>query len=234
MEEKKLTDDEALKAVEICHTVGIHCSTCPAYKYEGDNCDNIAGLALVDYCHRLQGDNKRLSLIAGMIDKGVAVEIVNMQETIDTQKAEIERLKKEHERIAWSKQEYLDWVHDFLSTHTEMKDRGEKYEMFDRDWMCNVFWAKIKGSIEYIINLENQRNNLQKQVDELKTRDMSEMRDLFNAETDRLIEKAHQQAEKDTAKEILQELYDQIDENTPKWVGVQIKIIAKRKGVEVE
>lgn len=39
---------------------------------------------------------------------------------------------------------------------------------------------------------------------------------------------------KDTAKEILQELYDQIDENTPKWVGVQIKIIAKRKGVEVE
>lgn len=46
--------------------------------------------------------------------------------------------------------------------------------------------------------------------------------------------KHYEQAEKDTAKEILQELYDQIDENTPKWVGVQIKIIAKRKGVEVE
>ena len=40
--------------------------------------------------------------------------------------------------------------------------------------------------------------------------------------------------ESDTAKEILQELYDQIDENTPKWVGEQIKIIAKRKGLEVE
>jgi hypothetical protein len=40
--------------------------------------------------------------------------------------------------------------------------------------------------------------------------------------------------ESDTAREILQELYDQIDENTPKWVEAQIKIIAKRKGLEVE
>lgn len=102
-EEKKLTDEEALKAVEICHTVGLHCSTCPAYKYEADNCDNIAGLALVDYCHRLQGDNKRLSLIAGMINKGVAVEIVNIQETIDTQKAEIERLTRELQNLDWYK-----------------------------------------------------------------------------------------------------------------------------------
>jgi hypothetical protein len=60
-EEKKLTDEEALKAVEICHTVGLHCSTCPAYEYEGDNCDHIAGLALVDYCRRLQRENERLT-----------------------------------------------------------------------------------------------------------------------------------------------------------------------------
>jgi hypothetical protein len=55
-----------------------------------------------------------------------------------------------------------------------MKDRGEDYKMFDRDWMCGVFWAKIEGSIEYIIDLENQRNKLQKQVDELK----DELKDL--------------------------------------------------------
>lgn len=40
MEEKKLTDEEALNAVRICHTDGVHCSTCPAYKYEAANCDN--------------------------------------------------------------------------------------------------------------------------------------------------------------------------------------------------
>lgn len=43
---------------------------------------------------KMQSENKRLSLIAGILHKGVAVEIVNMQETIDKQKTEIERLTK--------------------------------------------------------------------------------------------------------------------------------------------
>lgn len=114
---------------------------------------------ILDLIHRLQDDYLKL--------KERYVKVLDLNEkVIADQKAEIERLTKEHERIAWSKQEYLEWVHGFLSTHTDMKDRGEKYEMFDRDWMCNVFWAKIKGSIDYIIDLENQRNELQKQVDE--------------------------------------------------------------------
>ena len=72
---------------------------------------------------------------------------------------------------------------------------------------------ELNGTIsmnEMYVEKVRQNAELQKQVDELK------------------------QAVKDTAKEILQELYDQIDDNTSKWVGVQIKIIAKRKGVEVE
>lgn len=59
MKEKKLTDKEALKAVEICHTAGLRCSTCPAY--EINNCDSIAGLALVDYCRRLEHENVKLT-----------------------------------------------------------------------------------------------------------------------------------------------------------------------------
>lgn len=43
----------------------------------------------------LQEENERLSLIAGIVSKGVAVEIVNMQETIDKQNTEIERLTEE-------------------------------------------------------------------------------------------------------------------------------------------
>ena len=39
---------------------------------------------------------------------------------------------------------------------------------------------------------------------------------------------------KETAKKILNELYEQIDEKTPKWVETQIKIKAKQFGVEVE
>lgn len=79
----------------------------------------------------------------------------------------VERLTEERERVAWTKQEYLDWVHGLLSTHTEMKDRGEDCKMFDRDWLCGILWAKIESAIEYIIDLENQRNELEKQVDEL-------------------------------------------------------------------
>jgi hypothetical protein len=39
---------------------------------------------------------------------------------------------------------------------------------------------------------------------------------------------------KETAREILQELYEQIDEKTPKWVETQIKMKAKQFGVEVD
>jgi hypothetical protein len=74
--------------------------------------------------------------------------LLNALDLIHRLQDENKRLSKEHERIAWSKQEYLEWVHVFLSTHTDMKDRGEKYEMFDREWMCNTFWAKIEGSLD--------------------------------------------------------------------------------------
>jgi hypothetical protein len=47
-------------------------------------------------------------------------------------------------------------------------------------------------------------------------------------------EDVKEQARKETAREILQELYVQIDEKTPKWVETQIKMKAKQFGVEVE
>ena len=42
-----------------------------------------------------------------------------------------------------------------------------------------------------------------------------------------------EQSRKETAREILKELYEQIDEKTPKWVETQIKMKAKQFGVEV-
>ena len=88
-EEKKPTDEEIAKAIlqQIEYNAGI------PYINEWQQVKTIKFTEILDFIQHLQGDNKRLSLIAGMIDKGVAVEIVNMQETIDTQKAEIERLK---------------------------------------------------------------------------------------------------------------------------------------------
>lgn len=169
-------------------------------------------------------------------------EQVETEKVIAEQKAEIERLTEEHERIAWSKQQYLDWVHGFLSTHTDMKDRGEKCKMFDRDWMCGVFWEKIEGSLEYIIELENQRNELQKQVDELKEENaqLSEM-----ADYDKGHKEGYEHGAKTTAKDILQEMTNLVRNNEDFGRGVfgwqtsdiltLIKIYAKEKrGVEVE
>jgi RimJ/RimL family protein N-acetyltransferase len=82
-------------------------------------------------------------------------------------KAEIERLTEERERVAWSKQEYLDWAHGLLSTHTEMKDRGEDYKMFDRDWLCDILWLKSSRSMPLYLTLNAKEPNSKKQVDEL-------------------------------------------------------------------
>jgi hypothetical protein len=137
----------------------------------------------------LQDENNRLS------QKAIELEV----ET-NNKKAEIERLTREYERIAYNKQEYLEWVDGFLRTHTVMKDRGEDYKMFDREWMCNTFWAKIESSLDYIIDLENQRRELQEQVDELKEENaqLSEM-----ADYDKGHKEGYEHGEKTTAKEIL-------------------------------
>lgn len=254
-EEKKLTDEELVKALECC--VKNDCEKCP-YLIKGFDCviSKQEENDVLELIHRLQSENERLSLIAGMIDKGVAVEIVNMQETIDKQKAEIERLTEEHERIAWSKQQYLDWVHGFLTTHTDMKNRGEDYKMFDRDWMCGVFWEKIEGSIEYIIDLENQRNELQKQVDELKEQLLiAKLQGLTEGYLDgvqaernaqiikptivelpkEITQKIKEQAVKDTAKEILQKLYNMRDkDNIIRLELHNLEEFCDGYGVEVE
>ena len=91
----------------------------------------------------------------------------------------------------------------------------------------------IRAKLLAFDQMKEQNAELQKQVDELKARDMSEMRDLFNNETDRLIEKAHQQGVKDTADEI----YDFVKEyytSDEDVFGERLKEFVKRYGVEVE
>lgn len=91
---------------------------------------------------------------------------------------------------------------------------------------------ELKEEKIWFSELLQTKNELQEQVDELKGQNewltnektyLKQCADAFLGD--------YKNSVKDTAKEILQELYDEIDENTPKWVGVQIKIIAKRYGV---
>lgn len=80
MEEKKLTDEQVLKALEICGNDG-NCRDCP-YRINNIECCSLLEKDSLAIINSLQVENKRLS------DKAIALEV----ET-NNQKAEIERLK---------------------------------------------------------------------------------------------------------------------------------------------
>ena len=95
----ELSDEEILQKVEYCISRNGTCNGCKyTMEYHRECICSVLHETeiLFNAIHRLQEENKRLLLIAGMIDKGVAVEIVNMQETIDEQKAEIEANKQKN------------------------------------------------------------------------------------------------------------------------------------------
>lgn len=88
-----------------------------------------------------------------------------------------------------------------------------------------IIEPQIKGCLDRERELKKQVAELEKQRD----------RQAYIAEE--LIQEKHrwtEQARKEAVKQALQELYEQIDEKTSKWVKVQIEMIAKRNGVEVE
>ena len=82
MEERKLTDEQVLKALEICGNDG-NCRDCP-YRINNIECCSSLEKDSLAIINSLQVENKRLS------DKAIALEV----ET-NNQQAEIERLKNE-------------------------------------------------------------------------------------------------------------------------------------------
>lgn len=90
-----------------------------------------------------------------------------------------------------------------------------------------------KEEQEYLQAITEKRiKELKKQLAELE-----EQRDRQAYIAEELIQEKHrwaEQARKETAKEILNRLYEQINETDPQWFGAQIKIIAEKYGVKVE
>lgn len=213
-----------IKALECCKQKGgkdtcKYCYTCPASVWDFEDgitqCYVDLFQKAINLIHRLQGENKRLSLIAGMIDKGVAVEIVNMQETIDMQKAEIELLTE------------------------ELQEADES----------------IKYSDELLGKRREEISKLKKQVDELKffEKKYNDLAKKYMADT-KTADFIRHRAVKDTAKEILEELYHKnyeidikvedyelhekaieiVSKAILKALNERMKSVAERYGVEVE
>ena len=95
MTDKKLTDSEIVKALEICGTYKGKCTDCPAFvKVDRSNCKNVL-LGAVEIINRQNAD---------LIDKEKQLQdalksmAVNKTKVIDCEK-EINRLQAENERL---------------------------------------------------------------------------------------------------------------------------------------
>ena len=143
----------------------------------------------------------------------------------------IEELSK-YPTLEEIEKEYKEWAVNLLKVRFDLKP-----EAFDPHHAVNYsfencadcLWNNIKGSIEQCLWLQEKRIRLESQVTELE-----EQRDRQAYIAEDLIQEKHrwtEQARKETAKEILQTIYDGL---TKYYTTDHIKEIAKQFGVEVE
>ena len=138
MEEKKLTDEEIVKAWELCLKEGPWCRQCP-YILKGINCLNSQhGIDTLDLIHRLQEENKRLKENNA---NQVRMRCDMQRKFDDLQNLCIEQ-KEEIERLTEEKKEVWD----------------------ERNRICKGYWETMDGCHQY----REKILELQKQVDELK------------------------------------------------------------------
>ena len=258
MEEKKLTDEEIVKALEVCMS-GKGCEGCPYFE-NGTDCIRRSEKDTLDFIHRLQDENEDLhekrmdaefAIDKWMEDnKKQKEEIERLTKKVENQKAVIKGQNKAIEKEkAESKRLYDEYVRldDFCATKgciccvcenkkscNECKTCGSL-----KTEKCNGF--KIDVS-KYTRAIERV-GKLQKQVDELLNRRIEPKIFQCHADTLETCPKV-EQAVKDTAKEILQGLEERKERveafyGIAESVGVDIAIravkeIVKQKGVEVE
>ena len=217
-EEKKLTDEQIINALKVVKKETL------AYEYDKEQrrFEYVTGKEILDLIHRLQDENERLKCNSYTTSwKGkffeAKKEIDNMQDVIFALEEEKRLLKKEIEtqrKII----EYQDGLPDLVEQ--------QKAEI-----------ERLMGSInefrQEVITLNNEKLELQKQVDELK--DTLELqKTLYNRAREDGYCTGYKSGVKDTAKEIC----DLILEHWEKkqfvecdWLRVTI---SERYGVEVE
>jgi hypothetical protein len=157
--------------------------------------------------------------------------IVDEKYLLDQQKEEIEFLAKDRDR-------YRELFHQAVKNRDEFAA------------CCDTYIKQRQAASVNYQNLENMNKLLKKQVDEFRKDSkiyeaiydfmkekgivsVDEMKTLINFSLKSSMLKEH--IVKDTAKDILQELWDETEATeNDEWVRAKIKEIAKSKGVEVE
>ena len=210
MEEKKLTDEEIVKAFEICAN-GLCNKNCPAFNLVTEmNCQDYMDKLILDLIHRLQGENERLTEENAIL-KGNPPILAgrSLGKTIRAKLLAFDKMKEQNDEL----QKQVD----------ELKEENGKLVTIG-----NGFALERNNLREELDELKKSGNGVlltslyKKQADDHK-RGLSVQRAYW--------EKQVQQAVKDTAKEIcLKIIKGQPQLIKEKWV----EWFKKEYGVEVE
>lgn len=178
MEEKKLTDEEIVKALECCIkgvTVS-NCAECPLDMIEEDCCyytPTLIDRYALDLIHRLQKENEELKSPKFASWK---LKFFNLKEEFDKELAEHEEFTKKANAEIERLTEELDLANETIDHNNKRYEKVsiERQKALDRvDYLEDALLEKIRRNEELIT----------------------------------VIKQAEQQAVKDTAKEIFTELY---------------------------
>lgn len=149
----------------------------------------------------------------------------NGAKIIAEQKAEIERLTEEKNDILF----------DFKDRVTSAEQENAELQKQVDELKKRLHWIWAIG-VDY--DGCDKAESLKELIDEMVQLTQIESKDLQVIECHGMLKGCDmvKQAVKDTAKEILQELWDETEplNESHKWVRLRIKNIASRKGVEVE
>lgn len=188
MEEKKLTDEEIVKAMDICLRQYKDCNDCPLVDY--DDCTFIRQQAL-DLIHRLQDENKQLKCDSYRT----------------SWKAKFLEAKKEIERLTEENSNFKKLVKSLEDLkETLLQERAERIKQVDEltEELANernaviTFQESANAHRLKVGEVLKQNAELQKQVDELKK--WLDMKEHYIA-----ISKDN---EKQAVKDAVKELYD--------------------------
>ena len=246
MIDKKLTDEEIVKALECCSSgqTGEVCKKCPLRVECVCNSNKIEEYAL-DLIQRLQNEKSQWKSKAEHIEQVYDADREHFIKTTAEQKAEIERLTEWKDKLQDTKDELEQQLIDTgFKEYCEENKRltDENAELQKQVDELTAKYRNLENNYEYTHELYRQ---YEKQVDELKTKCQKAYTEGYEqGKFDSAQEK--QQAVKDTAKEILSEFYlwigqDFDDIPTGGFIHImkedfkrRMNEFYKRYGVEVE
>lgn len=116
MPDKKLTDNEIVKALECCigDTDGKDCFGCPLY--EIDDCQAHLNLAALDLINRLQAEKQNLE-----------IELQAMRGAANSYKAEIKKLRYNLEAVLDERADHSEAYKEFAERLKEKSKQGKGY-----------------------------------------------------------------------------------------------------------